>query len=248
MSILNSILLTILSMLVTYSAQGWGIYKVWSGAITYGTMTMFLTLSSTLTATVNNLITLFPTSISLTNAAKRLMDITGMPKEDYSKRDEVREFYEKHQSEGLGVHVRSVTYAYRDTDVNIFCNADMDAFPREVVAFVGPSGEGKTTMLRYLLSIIEGQAGQGYICAGDSVPEDGKCMELSASVRQLMAYVPQGNTMFSGTIAENMRNVKEDATDDEIIEALKMACAWSFVEKLPDGINTEIKERGGGFS
>ena len=63
-----------------------------------------------------------------------------------------------------------------------------------------------------------------------------------------MAYVPQGNTMFSGTIAENMRNVKEDATDDEIIEALKMACAWSFVEKLPDGINTEIKERGGGFS
>ena len=248
MSILNSILLTILSMLVTYSAQGWGIYKVWSGAITYGTMTMFLTLSSTLTATVNNLITLFPTSISLTNAAKRLMDITSMPKEDYSKRDEVREFYEAHQSEGLGVHVRSVTYAYRDTDVNIFCNADMDAFPREVVAFVGPSGEGKTTMLRYLLSIIEGQAGQGYICAGDSVPEDGKCMELSASVRQLMAYVPQGNTMFSGTIAENMRNVKEDATDDEIIEALKMACAWSFVEKLPDGINTEIKERGGGFS
>ena len=63
-----------------------------------------------------------------------------------------------------------------------------------------------------------------------------------------MSYVPQGNTMFSGTIAENMRNVKEDATDDEIIEALKAACAWKFVQKLPDGINSEIKERGGGFS
>ena len=54
--------------------------------------------------------------------------------------------------------------------------------------------------------------------------------------------------MFSGTIASNMRNVKEDATDEEIIEALKLACAWRFVEKLPDGINSEIMERGGGFS
>lgn len=247
-SILNAILLTILSMLITYSAQGWGIYKVWTGAITYGTMTMFLSLSGTLTATVNNLITLFPTSISLTNAAKRLMDITDMPKEDYSKRDEVKDFYEQHKAEGIGLHVRSVTYAYKNTDVNIFSDADMDAFPREVVAFVGPSGEGKTTMLRYILAIIEGQAGHGYICAGDSLPEDGRCMELSASVRQIMAYVPQGNTMLSGTIAENMRNVKEDATDEEIIDALKMACAWKFVERLPDGINTEIRERGGGFS
>lgn len=60
--------------------------------------------------------------------------------------------------------------------------------------------------------------------------------------------MPQGNTMFSGTIAENMRNVKQDATDEEIIEALKLACAWDFVEKLPDGIESVIKERGGGFS
>ncbi len=63
-----------------------------------------------------------------------------------------------------------------------------------------------------------------------------------------MAYVPQGNTMFSGTIAENMRNVKEDATEEEIVEALKMACAWEFVEKLPEGIHSKIQERGGGFS
>ncbi len=54
--------------------------------------------------------------------------------------------------------------------------------------------------------------------------------------------------MFSGTIAENMRNVKQDATDEEIIEALKLACAWDFVEKLPDGIESIVKERGGGFS
>ena len=71
---------------------------------------------------------------------------------------------------------------------------------------------------------------------------------MSTSTRKLFSYVPQGNTMFSGTIAENLRNVKPDATDEEIVEALKLACAWEFVEKLPDGIESEVKERGGGFS
>ena len=71
---------------------------------------------------------------------------------------------------------------------------------------------------------------------------------MSPSMRKLFSYVPQGNTMFSGTIAENLRNVKPDATDEEIIEALKLACAWEFVEKLPDRIESEVKERGGGFS
>ena len=104
-------------------------------------------------------------------------------------------------------------------------------------------------MLRLFLALIHGQIGQGYICSGQNTPEsDTSCMPLSASTRQLFAYVPQGNTMFSGTIADNMRNVKEDATDEEIIHALELACAWDFVSKLPDGINTMMQERGGGFS
>ena len=73
-------------------------------------------------------------------------------------------------------------------------------------------------------------------------------MPITASTRQLFAYVPQGNSMFPGSIADNMRNVKRDATDEEIIDALKMACAWDFVAKLPDGINTTIRERGTGLS
>lgn len=247
LAIVNSMFLTVVSMLVSYSAQGWGVYKVWSGDISYGTMTMFIGLSTTLSGTVNNLINLFPSAIALTNSAKRLMDISNMPKENYRQRDEVKKFYEEHSSEGVGICLRDISYAYPESDV-IFEEAQIDAFPFEVVAFVGPSGEGKTTMMRYILSLIKPQKGCGYLCAGNSLPEDRECMELTASVRQLMAYVPQGNTMFSGTIAENMRNVKEDATDDEIIEALKLACAWKFVEKLPEGINSPIKERGGGFS
>lgn len=176
------------------------------------------------------------------------MDIADLPKEDYSQKDKVCAFYQKHRDKGIGLCVRDLEYTYA-TGTNVFERASIEAHPHEIVAFVGPSGEGKTTMLRYLLSIIRAQSGKGFICAGDTTPENSDlCMPLTASVRQLIAYVPQGNTMFFGTIADNMRNVKEDATEEEIISALQVACAWDFVEKLPKGIYTEIKEHGGGFS
>lgn len=245
---LNSVFVSLVSMLTNYIAYGWGIYRVWSGVISYGTMTMFLTLSSSLSGTVNSLINLFPNAVSLSNASKRLMELAELPKEDFSQRDEVKKFYEKHAAEGVGIAVRNMTYAYGEGG-DVFESASMEAHPHEIIAFVGPSGEGKTTMMRFLLSIIRAKKGSGYLCAGNTTPEGGgECMELTASVRQLIAYVPQGNTMFSGTIAENMRNVKADATDEEIIAALKMACAWDFVKKLPEGINNVIRERGGGFS
>ncbi len=247
-TIVNAIILTCLSMLVSYAAQGWGIYKVWSGNITYGTMVMFLSLSSTLSGTVNNLISLVPSTISLTNATKRLKAILNLPKEDYSQKDEVKTFYETNKDRGVGMCVENVAYSYA-TGTEVFSNAGFEARPHEIVAFVGPSGEGKTTMMRCLLSLIHPQEGQSFIFAGDSnLDREEDRMPLTASVRQLCAYVPQGNTMFYGTIADNLRNVKEDATDEEIEEALKIACAWDFVNRLPDGINSEIKERGGGFS
>lgn len=241
MSIVISVLMTLIGMAVSYASYGWGIYRVWSGAISYGTMTMFLTLSSTLTSTLNNLISLIPTSVSLTTSAGRLMDIVEMPREDYSKKEEVKDFWERHKEEGVGLSVQDVSYAYRNGTV-VFEHAFMEAHPHEVVALIGPSGEGKTTMLRLLLSLILSQEGTARLCTRE------ENMPLNASARQLISYVPQGNTMFSGTIAENMRNVKEDATDEEIRNALEIACAWDFVEKLPDGINSPIQERGGGFS
>ena len=78
--------------------------------------------------------------------------------------------------------------------------------------------------------------------------ENGNPLPVSSESRTLISYVPQGNTLLSGTIAENMRLAKQDATDEEIIAALKLACAWEFVEKLPDGINNNIYERGRGLS
>ena len=244
MSILTSVLMSIIGFIVSYSCYGWGIYRVWSSAISYGTMTMFLSLSGTLTSSVNSLTSLLPTAISLTISAGRLMDIVEMPKEDYSQDSTVEKFEKQYRNEGIGLIMKDLSYTYR-TGTIVFSDASLEAYPHEIVALVGPSGEGKTTMLRLILSLLKAQSGSSHICAGHNEEEQ---LVMSPSTRKLFSYVPQGNTMFSGTIAENLRNVKPDASNEEIIEALKLACAWEFVEKLPDGIESEIKERGGGFS
>lgn len=241
MSIWTSLLLSTVGLLVSYAAYGWGIYRVWHGDISYGSMTMFLSLSGTLTGTLHNLTSLVPTAIGLTTSAGRLMDIVEMPREDYSQDDAVALFGQKHQAKGLSLNIKELAYTYH-TGTEVFSQASLEAHPHEVVALVGPSGEGKTTMLRLILSLIRQQGGEATLQSeGDSIP-------LTPSTRKLFSYVPQGNTMLSGTIAENMRNVKPDATDEEIVEALQNACAWEFVKKLPDGIHSMIKERGGGFS
>lgn len=244
MSIGTSLLLSTVGLLVSYLSYGWGIYRVWSGAISYGTMTMFLTLSGTLSGSLHNLTSLVPAIIGLTTSAGRLMDIIEMPREDYSQNDEVEQFYEKHASEGISLSIQNMDYTYKN-GTQVFSNASLEAHPHEVIALVGPSGEGKTTMIRLLLSLMQQQSGSaclyGSQASADVIP-------LTPSTRKLFSYVPQGNTMFSGTIAENMRNVKQDATDAEIIEALKLACAWDFVKKLQNGIDSKIMERGGGFS
>lgn len=243
MSIWTSLVLSTVGMVVSYASYGWGIYRVWSGAITYGTMTMFLTLSGTLTSALHSVTSLIPQIISLTTSAGRLMDIVEMPREDYSNDDLVKTFYENNKSTGISLKMSDVKYAYK-TGTEVFEGASLEVNPHEIIALVGPSGEGKTTMLRLILSLMQTQDGTAYLMGegqDNAVP-------LTPSTRKLFSYVPQGNTMFSGTIAENMRNVKPEATDEEIIEALKGACAWEFVEKLPAGIYSEIKERGGGFS
>lgn len=247
MSMVTSILMSLIGFVVSYSCYGWGIYRVWSGVISYGTMTMFLSLSGTLTSAVNSLVGLVPTAISLTISAGRLMDIVQMPQEDFTADREVERFEKKYQNVGIGLKLQDISYSYV-SGTQVFCHAALEAWPSEIVALVGPSGEGKTTMLRLLLALLVPKEGDAFVCAEGTQGEKMEKLPLSPSARKLFSYVPQGNTMFSGTIAENMRNVKQNATDEEIIEALKLACAWEFVEKLPLGIYSEVKERGGGFS
>lgn len=244
LGILSSVFLSFVGLIVSYSCYGLGIYRVWSGMISYGTMTLFLSLSGTLTGTLNTLVGMVPSAINITTSSGRLMDIIKMPREDHSAAPKIDAFYQKNKQDGLSISLQDIQYAYAHGDT-VFEHTDLVIEPDQIIALIGPSGEGKTTMLRILLALLEPQSGSLSI---QNAKDTSVFVDYSPAIRRLFSYVPQGNAMFSGTIAQNMRNVKPDATDEEIITCLKTACAWDFVHKLPDGIYSTIGERGRGFS
>lgn len=244
LGILSSVFLSFVGLIVSYSCYGLGIYRVWSGTISYGTMTLFLSLSGTLTGTLNTLVGMVPSAINITTSSGRLMDIIKMPREDHSAAPKIDAFYQKNKQDGLSISLQDIQYAYAHGDT-VFEHTGLVIEPDQIIALIGPSGEGKTTMLRILLALLEPQSGSLSI---QNAKDASVFIDYSPAIRRLFSYVPQGNAMFSGTIAQNMRNVKPDATDEEIITCLKTACAWDFVHKLPDGIYSTIGERGRGFS
>lgn len=147
----------------------------------------------------------------------------------------------KRKSEGFDVVLDEIDIIYKEGN-QVVANGSFEAKRGEITALIGPSGEGKTTLVRLLLGLIYPAHGIAYLNQ-----KAGSC-ELSSGTREFFGYVPQGNTVFAGTIAENMRMVKTDVTDEDIIEALKLSCAWDFVKELPDGINHKLGEHGGGVS
>ena len=242
-SIITSSFMSIVGTFVYYSCFGWGVYRLWTGHITYGTMTLFLQLSSRLQGSFSSLIDLVPSAIGATTAAGRIMEVIGLPRERFKDEDLIEILEKNIGISGVSLELDNVDFTYLNTEKPVFKNATIEANPNEIIALVGPSGEGKSTMMRLVLGLTNPKKGRAII-RGFNGLECG----ISASTRKLMAYVPQEKTMFSGTIAENMRLVKLDATDEEIINALKAACAYDFVESLPQGIYSQIGERGSGFS
>lgn len=239
-SIKYNTIISLLGMVVSFSFYGWAVYRLWSGAINYGEMTLFLQQSGRLSSTFSALVSIIPSTISATISAKRLMEIIFLPKEPLDIK--TSEYLDKIQDKGFSLELEDVYFSYIQNK-NVLVSSDLKANPGEIVALVGPSGEGKTTMIRLFLGLITPNQGNAYL-----IDYQGKKYHLDASTRSLFAYVPQGNTIFSGTIAENLRMVKEDASDEEIIEALRSACAYEFVSRLEGGINAKIGARGQGLS
>lgn len=236
---------TIMSLVGTFVAIicfVWSIYRLRSGHITYGTMTLFLQLATNLSDSFSALAGMVPSAIGATTAAGRIMSIMNLPDENRQDKQAVDNFVKNSTSIKLSIKAENLSYEYEDGR-RVLENTDFSADAGQVVAFVGPSGEGKTTILKLLLGIIHPLSGSIKL-----VSDKGDSISVSPSTRSLFSYVPQGNTLFSGTVAENLRLVKPDASDGEITEALKIACADEFITKLPLGINSPIKEQGGGFS
>lgn len=245
-SIVTSAFMSLIGSVVSMVCFGWGVYRLWTGHITYGTMTLFLQMATSLSGSFSSLVYMVPRAISAATAAGRIMAVSELPKEKCENLDQIRDFLEANRSYGIQVQVKGMDFAYC-TGKKVFQNADFVARPGEIVALVGPSGEGKTTMLRILLGIVNVQKGTVTVSSGNT-SNDNRTYPISAATRMLFFYVPQGNTMFAGTIGENLRIMKEDATDEELNRVLELACADGFVHSIPTGLNSPIRERGGGFS
>ncbi len=242
-TILTTLCLSAIGLLVSYSCYGWGVYRLWEGAITYGTMTLFLQLSGGLTSSFSSIVSMVPGVISVATAAGRVKEITELPKESLEDEEKAEEMLIKAREKGVSLVAENVSYAYTDSDKTVLNNIGFCAFPGETIAFVGPSGEGKTTILRLILGLVNQSGGSLKLRV-----QEGEELNISASTRHFCSYVPQENAVFSGTVAENLRIVNPDATDEELKSALDIADALDFIEKLPKGLETVVGERGVNFS
>ncbi len=242
-TILTTLVLSFIGLVVAYSCYGWGVYRLWSGAITFGTMTLFLQLSGSLTSSFSAIVSTIPSVISIATAAGRIKEITELPKENIDDFKKTKEMLPVANKKGVSIAAENVTYCYADGDRNVLNDISFFANPGETIAFVGPSGEGKTTILRLLLGLVEKSEGNLKLKVAD-----GENIDVSPSTRCFCSYVPQGNAIFTGTIAENLRIVNANATDEELKNALKVADALEFVEALPLGVETMVGERGVNFS
>lgn len=235
LSVLTSLSMSFCSSLAYFTIFVWGIFNITKGVTTYGTFTGMLQLYSKVQAPFSVLAGMIPSLISTIAAAERLMEIEALPLEKIGVAENVQDFATP------DIHFKKVTFAYKE-NINILNNINLTIPSGETIAFVGPSGEGKTTIIRLILSLINSTEGQVLLSESDL------SVELTRDHRNLISYVPQGNTLFSGTIRDNLKYGNPDATDEEIKEALKSACALDFVEELEEGLDTTIGERGVGIS
>ncbi len=236
-SILTNIFMSLLSSLVEFAAFGYCLWQLWTDQITYGTMTLFLQQRSSLTNSFNKVVSIIPNILTASVSAGRLRELLDLPHDHHIPSSEM----DQYQDIGFTVSMNQADFSYLDNQ-KVIEHSDFVASPGEIVALVGPSGEGKTTMIRLFLGLIHPQNGEV------SLESSGKKVQMNADTRHLFAYVPQGNTILSGTIAENLRMVSPNASDEEIVEALRLAQAWDFVSRLPEGINSSVGERGKGLS
>ena len=231
--------MSVLGLFVSYLCMGWCIFRLFTGAIDIGTMVLFIQLSSYLSSSISSLISSVPTVISATVSAGRIISVLNLPREEEDESLAALEIADF--GEAPEIEFRDVSFGYKNGG-KVFSEVNLTVAPGEFAAFVGPSGGGKTTLLRLLLGLVKPQSGKATLSA------KGKTTEISSATRRIFTYVPQEKAMFSGTVAEMLRLFSPEATDEEINAALKAACAYDFVAALPEGINTPLGERGAGFS
>lgn len=211
----------------------WAAVRMSAHTLTFGGMTAFLQLVGRIQGPARNLTKLVPAFVSVFTAAERLMELEENPLEEQGEPVAVKA--------PCGVRLDRVSYAYDDIDGDVISGLSFDFRPGTCTAVLGETGAGKTTLVRMILALIQPQSGKATIYNN---VED---VELSPLTRCNFAYVPQGNTLLSGTIRDNLRLGSLSATDDDMRTALHKSCA-DFVFDLPGGLDSVCGEQGGGLS
>ena len=253
LSVMTSMSMSFCSSLAYFTIFTWGVLNIAKGLSTYGTFTGMLQLYSKVQAPFSSLASMIPGLISTMAAAERLMEIEAIPIEKMADEKELDDIGSLEVAlDTISSKVSSVfnkpnivfdnvSFAYKANN-NILNNINLTIEAGETLAFVGPSGEGKTTMIRLILSLINPTEGNILLSEGNLVKD------INRNYRELISYVPQGNTLFSGSIRDNLKYGNPNASDDEIKAALSNACALDFVNELENGLDTMIGEKGVGIS
>lgn len=219
-----------------FLAFAFGAFKLAAGSTTFGTFTAFLQLVGQVQAPMEGLSRSLPSIIATIASAERLMEFETLAAEaEKSEREKAPDSIDS-------IRLDRVSFSYAPSKP-ILSDVSLHVRQGEIVAIVGTTGEGKTTLLRLLLALLRPDKGE--VCIHDRQLDK---RIISADTRSYFSYVPQGNTLFSGTIADNLRIGRPSATEDELIAAARQACAWDFIAKLPDGLQTVIGQNGQGLS
>ena len=218
-------------------ALGFGAYRLMHG-ISYGTVTAMLQLVNQIQSPFAALSGVMPKYFALVASGERLIEIDSLPDEtsENSVIDNPAEVYNKLKS----INFDNISFAY-DRDI-ILDDTSLKIDKGDFIAIMGISGIGKSTLLKLLLGVFK--VNDGSI----ELELDNERIEVDNKTRRLFSYVPQGNFLLSGTIRDNLTFINDDVTEEEINEAIRISCSDSFINDLPDGVETVIGERGIGLS
>lgn len=213
---------------------GWAAVRLSADTLTFGGMTALLALVARIQGPARSLASLVPKTVGVLTAVERLMELEEIPAETSGE--------ERRLPGPCGLRLRDVTFRYGDGGGDVLRHFSAHFAPGTATAVVGPTGIGKTTLIRLLLALTRPTSGSIVISGADGREEP-----LTALHRCNLVYVPQGGSLLSGTIADNLRLARPDATESEMREALRLSLA-DFVLDLPQGLDTPCAEQGGGLS
>lgn len=213
----------------------YGLFQLYNRepGVTVGVIMAFTQLIGRIQKPMLDIARLLPTFVNSLTSAERLIELEVLPVEDDAR--------QHHLKGTVGVRLDNVSYKYTDNGREVLRDFSYDFKPGTFTAILGETGAGKTTVIRILLALIKANSGKATIYS------DSEQCEVDVSTRCNFSYVPQGNSLFSGTIRENLRFGNPEATTEQMKQALHIAMA-DFVFELPDGLNTVCGEGGGGLS